>query len=48
MQCNDVSPAKQERMRLAVQPVIDKFMASYDPEIQKLYKSEIERVLKIK
>lgn len=48
MQYNDVSSAEQERMRQAVQPVIDKFMSSYDPEIQKLYKSEVERVLKIK
>lgn len=48
MQYNDVAPSEQERMRQAVQPVVDKFMASYDPEIQKLYKSEIERVLKIK
>ena len=48
MQYNDVSPAEQERMRRAVQPVIDKFMSSYDPEIQKLYKSEVARVLTIK
>ncbi len=48
MQYNDVPPAELARMRQAVQPVIDKFMNSYDPEIQKLYKSEIERVLKIK
>lgn len=48
MQYNDVPPAELARMRQAVQPVIDKFMNSYDPEIQKLYKSEIERVLKLK
>lgn len=48
MQYNDVSPVEQERMRRAVQPVIDKFMSSYDPEIQKLYKSEVARVLGIK
>ena len=48
MQYNDVAPAEQERMRQAVKPIIDKFMASYEPEIQKLYTSEIARVLKIK
>jgi len=48
MQYNDVAPAEIERMRAAVKPTIDKFMASYEPEIQKLYTSEIARVLKMK
>ena len=48
MQYNDVAPAEIERMRAAVKPTIDKFMASYEPETQKLYASEIARVLKLK
>ena len=48
MQYNEVSPAEQARMRAAVKPVIDKFMSSYDPEIQKLYTSELARVQQIK
>lgn len=48
MEYNEVSPAEQARMRAAVKPVIDKFMASYDPEIQKLYASEIARVQQAK
>ena len=41
-------PSLSARMRQAVTPTIEKFMASYDPEIQKLYASEITRVLKLK
>jgi TRAP-type transport system periplasmic protein len=48
MQYNDMAPGEQDRMRKAVQPVIDKFLATYDPEIQKLYASEVARVQKLK
>lgn len=47
MTYNDVAPAEQERMRQAVQPTIDRFISTYDPEIQELYRSEIARVLKM-
>jgi tripartite ATP-independent transporter DctP family solute receptor len=48
MQYNEVAPAEQARMRAAVKPIIDKFMASYDPAIQKLYTSELARVQALK
>ncbi|WP_153109269.1 TRAP transporter substrate-binding protein [Propionivibrio limicola] len=48
MQYNDLSPAEQERMRQAVKPTIEKFLASYDPAIQKLFASETARVQSIK
>ena len=47
MKYNDVARTEQERMRQAVQPTIDRFISTYDPEIQDLYRSEIARVLKI-
>ena len=47
MKYNEIAPAEQARMRAAVKPVIDKFMATYDPAIQKLYASELARVQKI-
>ena len=48
MQYNEVPPAEQERMRQAVKPVIEKFLSSYDPAIQKLFVSETARVQSIK
>lgn len=48
MRYNDVSPAEQDRMHAAVEPIIDKFIGTYDPQIQSLYRLEIARVLKIK
>ncbi len=48
MQYNDVSPAERERMRQIAKPVVDKALATYDPAIQKLYRSEVERVQKLK
>jgi len=48
MQFNEVSAAEQERMRQIAQPVTEKALATYDPAIQKLYASEVERVQKIK
>jgi tripartite ATP-independent transporter DctP family solute receptor len=48
MQYNELPPAEIEKMRQIVQPTIDKFLASYQPEIQALYKSEVARVQKLK
>lgn len=48
MQYNEISPSEQERMRKAVQPVIDRFVASYDREFQELYRSEIARILQLR
>ncbi len=47
MQYNDVTRDEQKRMRSAVQPVIDRLISTYDPEIRDLYRSEIARVLRI-
>jgi TRAP-type transport system periplasmic protein len=44
---NEISAAEQARMRAAVKPVHDKFAAAYDPEVFKLFKSELERVSKL-
>ena len=46
MQFNEVSPAEQARMRQIAKPVTDKFLASYDPAIVKLYAEELARVQK--
>ncbi|WP_338050821.1 TRAP transporter substrate-binding protein [Ramlibacter algicola] len=43
MQYNEVSPAEQARMRAIAKPVTDKFAASYDPAIVKLYQSELAK-----
>ena len=45
---NAVAPAEQERMRQIARPVTEKALATYDPAIQKLYVSEVERVQKLK
>ena len=44
MQFNEVSPAELARMRAAVKPIYDKFSASYDPAVVKLWRSELDRV----
>jgi len=44
MQYNEVPAAERKRMSEAVSPVVEKFLATYDPEIQRLYQSEISRV----
>ena len=44
MQYNEVSPAEQARMRDIAKPVTEKFAASYDPAIVKLYHSELAKV----
>ncbi len=48
MQFNAVAPAEQQRMREIATPVTEKALATYDPAIQKLYASEIERVQKLR
>lgn len=44
---NEIAPAEQARMRAEVKAVHDKFAASYDPEVVKLFRSELERVSKL-
>lgn len=44
---NTISVSEQARMRSAVKPVHEKFSASYDPTVVKLFTSELERVSKI-
>lgn len=46
MQFNEVAPAEQARMREIARPVTDKFAASYDPAIVKLYNDELARLRK--
>ncbi|WP_326535545.1 TRAP transporter substrate-binding protein [Pseudorhodoferax sp.] len=46
MQYNEIAPAEQARMRAIVKPVTDKFAASYDPAIVKLYNDELAKVRK--
>jgi len=46
MQFNDVAPAEQARMRQVAKAVTDKFIASYDPAIAKLYSDELARIHK--
>ena len=43
---NEVAPAEVARMRALAKPVADKFSASYDPAIVKLYHSELARIQK--
>jgi TRAP-type C4-dicarboxylate transport system substrate-binding protein len=46
MQFNEVSAAEQARMRQIAKPVSDKFAASYDPVIVKLYNEELAKAHK--
>jgi tripartite ATP-independent transporter DctP family solute receptor len=46
MQFNEVAPAETARMSAIAKPVTDKFAASYDPEIVKLYNAELARIRK--
>lgn len=46
MQYNEVAPAEQARMRQIAKPVTDKFAASYDPAIVRLYNEELARLAK--
>jgi tripartite ATP-independent transporter DctP family solute receptor len=44
MQINDVPPATLAKMQELTKPVADKFAASYDPAIVKVYRAEIDKV----
>ena len=44
MQFNAVTPAEQKRMQQIAKPVVDKFAATYDPAIVKLYNDELARI----
>ena len=44
MQVNDVPPATLARMRDLTRPVGEKFAASYDPAVVKVYRAELEKV----
>jgi TRAP-type transport system periplasmic protein len=46
MQYNELAPAEQARMRQIAKPVTDKFIATYDPAIAKLYADELARLHK--
>jgi TRAP-type C4-dicarboxylate transport system substrate-binding protein len=43
---NEVAPAEQARMRQIARPVIERFAASYDPAVVKLYNDELARIRK--
>ena len=47
MAFNDIAPAEINKMRAAVKPVYEKFSASYEPEVVKLFTTEMERVSKL-
>ena len=44
MAYNELSAAEQVRMRQAAKPVTDRFLATYDPAIARLYTSELTRI----
>jgi len=46
LQVNQVAPAEQARMRQIAKPVTERFAASYDPAIVKLYDAELARIRK--
>ena len=46
MQYNEVAPAEQARMRQIAKPVTDKFAATYDATLVKLYNDELARIRK--
>jgi TRAP-type transport system periplasmic protein len=46
MQYNEVSPAEQARMAQIAKPVTDKFAATYDPQLVRLYNDELARIRK--
>lgn len=46
MAYNEIAPAELARMQQIAKPVIDKFAATYDPAIVKLYNSELARIRK--
>jgi tripartite ATP-independent transporter DctP family solute receptor len=44
MQVNDVPPATLARMRELTAPVVEKSIATYDPALVRLYRTELEKV----
>ncbi|MBS7778350.1 TRAP transporter substrate-binding protein [Acidovorax sp. CCYZU-2555] len=46
LQYNELSAAEQARMQQIAKPVIDRFAATYDPAIVKLYNDELARIRK--
>lgn len=46
MQYNEPAAAERARMQQIAKPVIDKFAATYDPAIVKLYHDELDRIRK--
>jgi tripartite ATP-independent transporter DctP family solute receptor len=45
-QFNELAPSEQARMRQIAKPVTERFAASYDPAIVKLYNDELARIRK--
>lgn len=48
MAVNEITPAELARMRDKTKPIAQKFSAEYDPEIVKLFNSELDRVHALK
>jgi TRAP-type C4-dicarboxylate transport system substrate-binding protein len=46
MQFNEVSAAELARMQQIAKPVVDKFAATYDPAVVKLYNDELANARK--
>ena len=46
MTYNAVAPAELERMRKAVQPVVEKISAALKPETVKIFNDELDRIRK--
>lgn len=44
MQINDIPPATLAKMRDLTKPVAEKFAASYDPAVVKIYRAEMDKV----
>lgn len=44
MKVNDVPAAELAKMRQSTVPVVDKFAASYDPALMKLYREEMDKI----
>jgi len=47
MQYNEIAPAELAKMAATVKPVTDKFAASYEPAIMKLYNEELAKARKL-
>jgi TRAP-type C4-dicarboxylate transport system substrate-binding protein len=48
MEINEIAPAELAKMRDKTKPIAQKFSAEYDPEIVKLFNSELDRVHALK